>query len=35
MAVNNRLKPGCAEPAIVGGFLNMEKEYLPIWKVSH
>ena len=34
MAVNNRLKPGCAESAIVGGFLDMERQYLPIWKAS-
>ena len=32
MAANNRLKPGCAEPAIAGAFVDMEKEYLPIWK---
>jgi len=35
MAVNNRLKPGCAEPAIVGAFVDMENQYLPIWKAAH
>jgi neutral ceramidase len=35
MAVNNKIKPGCAEPAIVNGFLDMEKQYIPIWKASN
>ena len=35
MAVNNRLKPGCAEPAIVDAFVNLEKQYLPIWKATN
>jgi hypothetical protein len=34
MAVNNRLKPGCAEPAMVDAFLGLEKQYLPIWKLA-
>jgi neutral ceramidase len=33
-AVGNRLKPGCAEPAMVGEFQNMMKSYLPIWKAA-
>jgi neutral ceramidase len=35
MAVNNLLKPGCAEPAIVGGFKSLETQYLPIWKAAN
>ena len=35
MAVNNRLKPGCAEPAIVNAFVDMEKQYLPIWSAAN
>jgi len=35
MAVNNNLKPGCAEPAIVGGFKELETQYLPIWKAAN
>ena len=35
MAANNRLKPGCAEPAIVGAFVDLEKQYLPIWKATN
>jgi neutral ceramidase len=31
-AVRNRLKPGCAEPAIVGEFQAMMKRYLPVWQ---
>ena len=31
-AVGNQLKPGCAEPAIVGGFRSLETQYLPLWK---
>ena len=29
-AVGNRLKPGCAEPAIVAEFQNMMKRYLSV-----
>jgi neutral ceramidase len=35
MAVNNRLKPGCAEPAIVDAFVGLEKQYLPLWKATN
>jgi hypothetical protein len=35
MAANNRIKPGCAEQAIVGAFVELEKLYLPIWKALH
>jgi hypothetical protein len=34
-AVGNRLKPGCAEPAIVGEFRAMMKRYLPVWQAAH
>jgi hypothetical protein len=34
MAVNNRIKPGCAEQAIVESFLGLEKQYLPVWKAA-
>ncbi len=34
-AVGNQLKPGCAEPAIVGGFKSLEAQYLPIWKAAN
>ena len=34
-AVGNRLKPGCAEPAMVGEFQTMMKSYLPIWKAAN
>jgi neutral ceramidase len=34
-AVGNRLKPGCAEPAIVGEFQAMMKRYLPVWQAAH
>jgi hypothetical protein len=35
MAANSRIKPGCAEQAIVGAFMELEKQYLPIWKALH
>jgi neutral ceramidase len=35
MAVTNRLKPGCAEPAMIGAFKGMETQYLPIWKAAN
>jgi len=35
MAANNRIKPGCAEQAIVGAFVELGKQYLPIWKALH
>ncbi len=34
MAVVNRIKPGCAEQSIVSGFLELEKEYLPVWNAA-
>jgi len=33
-AAGNRLKPGCAEPALIDGFLKMEKSYLPVWQAA-
>jgi neutral ceramidase len=33
-AVGNRLKPGCAEPAMIGAFQGMMKQYLPVWKAA-
>ena len=33
-AITNSIKPGCAEPAIIDAFTNMEKTYLPIWKTA-
>jgi neutral/alkaline ceramidase-like enzyme len=35
MAANNRIKPGCAEQALVGAFVELEKQYLPIWKALY
>ena len=34
-AVGNRLKPGCAEPAIVSEFQGMMKRYLPVRQAAH
>jgi neutral ceramidase len=34
-AVGNKLKPGCAEPAIVGGFKQLETQYVPVWKAAN
>ena len=34
-AVGNKLKPGCAEPAIVGGFKQLETQYVPVWKSAN
>lgn len=34
-ALTNRLKPGCAEPALIGAFHDLMTQYLPIWKASH
>jgi neutral ceramidase len=34
-AVGNRIKPGCAEPAMIGAFKSMETQYLPIWKAAN
>jgi neutral ceramidase len=31
-AVGNRIKPGCAEPAMVNEFQAMMKRYLPVWQ---
>jgi neutral ceramidase len=33
-AVGNRLKPGCAEPALVGAFQGLMKDYLLLWKAT-
>lgn len=33
--VPNRLKPGCAQPAIMGTFQKLMRQYLPIWKAQH
>jgi len=33
-AITNAIKPGCSEPAIVGGFVQLEKSYLPIWQAA-
>lgn len=33
-AITNRLKPGCAEPAMVGGFRQLEDKYLPLWQAA-
>jgi neutral ceramidase len=32
MAANNRLQPGCAEDAVVSAFLDLERQYLSIWR---
>lgn len=32
MAARNRIKPGCAESAIVDEFLGLQQKYLSIWK---
>jgi hypothetical protein len=34
MTVGNRLKPGCAEPAMVSEFQAMMKRYLPVWQAA-
>ena len=34
-AVGNRLKPGCAEPAMVSEFQAMMERYLPLWQGAH
>jgi neutral ceramidase len=31
-AVGNRIKPGCAEPAIINGFLDMMRDFLEVQK---
>jgi hypothetical protein len=31
-ALGNRFKPGCAEPAMIGAFQEMMRQYLPVWK---
>ena len=33
-ALGNPIKPGCAEPAMVGEFQSMMKSYLPVWKAA-
>lgn len=33
-AVGNRLKPGCAEPAMVDEFQAMMKRYMPVWQAA-
>lgn len=34
MAVNNHIKPGCAEQNIVSSFLDLERQYLPVWNAA-
>jgi hypothetical protein len=34
-AITNRIKPGCAEPALVDAFKQMERSYLPVWEAAH
>jgi len=34
MAANNRLKPGCAEQAIVNAFVELERQYLAVWRAE-
>ncbi len=31
-AIANRIKPGCAEPAMINAFRGMMEKYLPVWK---
>lgn len=33
-ALTNRLKPGCAEPALIDAFHGMMEAYLPVWKAA-
>jgi Neutral/alkaline non-lysosomal ceramidase, N-terminal len=35
MAVHNRIAPGCAESKIDATFLDLEKQYLPMWKAAN
>ena len=34
MAARNRLKPGCAAPALAAAFQKLEKDYLPIYQAA-
>ena len=34
MAVANSIKPGCAEPAMIGAFQKMMGQYMPAWKAA-
>ena len=33
-ALTNRLKPGCAEPAVANAFEEMDRSYLPVWQAA-
>lgn len=33
-ALTNRIKPGCAEPAMINAFRGMMHRYLPVWKAA-
>jgi neutral ceramidase len=33
-AIINRLKPGCAEPALIGAFQQLMQQYLPVWNAA-
>lgn len=33
-AIANRIKPGCAEPALISAFQALMKEYLPVWAAA-
>ncbi len=34
MAARNRIRPGCAENAIVDAFLGLQQKYLPVWRAA-
>jgi hypothetical protein len=34
MAARNRIRPGCAENKIVDAFVDLERQYLPVWTGS-
>jgi hypothetical protein len=34
MAARNRIKPGCAENRIAAAFVELERQYLPVWSGS-
>ena len=33
-ALTNRLKPGCAEPAMINAYRGMMQQYLPVWSAA-
>jgi hypothetical protein len=33
-AITNRIKPGCAEPAMINAFRDMMEKYMPVWKAT-